>query len=234
MTAMPKLRPRNLRTLAVVALALPVVMGPGRCGFVLDYTETLLITEKLDRVVLGADDGSVVATMYDREATLLKRHTFTFEPSLETVSNVVEDGALQLEARCKYEGNCRFDHMFELPLGIAVEIEMLDSQISLGYIDSDIDVKFASGWFKGVQLAAPNFNLELELGDVTAEFVAPPESVVIAVGEGDVELKVPAGSYRCVFAAGGEVDDSGVTCDDAATAVLDVQVETGDLKVEAI
>jgi hypothetical protein len=108
--------------------------------------------------VLGADDGSIVATMYDREATLLKRHTFGFEPSLGTVSNAVEDGALKLEARCKYEGNCRFDHMLELPLGIAFEVDMLDSQISLGYLDSDITVAFTSGWFKGVRPRVPELH----------------------------------------------------------------------------
>lgn len=234
MTTMPKTPRHNLAALAVAVLALPVVMGPGRCGFALDYTETLLITDEIDRLVLGVDDGSVVATMYDREATLLKRHTFAFEPSLDTVSNDVEDGALKLEARCKYEGNCRFDHMFELPLGVAITITMLDSQISLGYIDSDIDVKFESGWFKGVRLASPNFDLTLTTGDVTVDFAAPPASVTIAVEEGDVALELPAGEYRCALAAGGAVASDGITCSDAAAAVLDVKVTTGDITVTGI
>ncbi len=221
----------NLASLAVAVLALPVVMGPGKCGFVLDFTETVLITDKIDRVTLGVDDGSIVATMYDREATLLKRHTFGFEPSLGLVSNAVEDGVLKLEARCKYEGNCRFDHMFELPLGVAFEVDMLDSQISLGYIDSDIDINFTSGWFKGVRLAAPNFTLSLGTGDITVDFAAAPEAVTIALAEGDVALEVPAGPYRCVFSASGAVDNTGVTCDDAAPAVLDIQVQAGNITV---
>jgi hypothetical protein len=231
---MPKISRHNLASLAVALLALPVVMGPGRCGFVLDYTETMLITDEIDRVVLGVDDGSVVATMYDREATLLKRHTFTFEPSLETVSDEVEDGVLTLEARCKYEGNCRFDHMLELPLGIAIDITMLDSQISLGYIDSDIDVKFESGWFKGVRLASPNFDLSLTTGDVTVDFAAPPASVTIAVEEGDVAVELPAGAYRCALEAGGAVENDGITCDDAAPALLDIKVRAGDITVTGI
>ncbi len=230
---MPTYSTRHLASVAVAVLALPVVMGPGRCGFVLDFTESMLITDELDRVVLGVDDGSVVATMYDREATVLKRHTFGFEPSLGVVSNAVEDGVLTLEARCKYAGNCSFDHMFELPLGIAFEVAMADAQISLGYFDSDIDVDFRSGWFKGVRLSSPSFTLTLATGDVTVDFAAPPEAVRIVVQEGEVEVEVPAGAYRCALAAAaGEVTTAGITCDDAAAAVLDVEVQLGDIKVK--
>ena len=221
---------------AVVALlVLPVVMGPGRCGFILDYTETFLFADEIERVVLGADDGSIVATMYERGAILLKRHTFGFEPSVGSVTEAVEDGVLTLEARCKYEDNCRFDHMFELPLGIALEISMADAQISLGYIDSDIEVAFETGWFEGVRLAAPNFTLALAAGDVTVDFAAPPETVTIAVQTGDVVLAVPTGAYRCVFAAAvGKASTTGITCDDAAAAVLDVEVQVGDIVVRGV
>lgn len=231
----PTHRPRrHLGAVAVALLALPVTMGPGRCGFVLDFTETMLITEQIDRVVLGVDDGSIVATAYDREATLLKRHTFGFEPSLGVASSEVVDGVLQLEARCKYAGNCRFDHMFELPLGVGFEVTMADSQISLGYIDADIDVTFETGWFKGVRLESPNFTLALTTGDVTVDFAAQPETVTISVQEGNVALELPAGEYRCVIAASGAVTNDGITCSDAATAVLDVEATAGDITVKGI
>ncbi|MFY0539145.1 hypothetical protein [Nannocystis pusilla] len=58
--------------------------------------------------------------------------------------------------------------------------------------------------------------------------------MMVDLGEGDVDLKVPAGSYRCNFASdAGEVTRSGITCDDAAAAVLDVQVGRGDITVTA-
>jgi hypothetical protein len=58
--------------------------------------------------------------------------------------------------------------------------------------------------------------------------------VTLAVGAGDVTIEVPTGTYRCVLSAGGTVDTTGITCDDAAPAVLDVQVEAGDLKVTGL
>lgn len=234
-TVMPLSTSLRLSTAAIAVLCLPITMGPGRCGFVLDFTETILITEDAHRVELGVDDGSVIATMYDREAVLIKRHTFGFEPSVGIESAEVIDGVLEMEARCKYEGNCRFDHMFELPYGIDFAVTMADSQISLGYFDSDIEVDFESGWFKGVRLESPHFTLALTTGDVTVDFAAAPESVAITVGEGDVKLELPVGAYKCsLSSAAGEVTNTGITCDDAATATLAVKVETGAITVVGV
>ena len=240
MTAMHKLSGisiismRRLGSVAVAVLALPVVMGPGKCGFVLDFTETALISDKIDKIVLGVDDGTVDATMYDREATLLKRHTFAFEPSigeLTSLQGATEDGTLTLEARCKYEGNCSFDHLFELPLGISLEISMVTALIRIGYISGDVDITFATGSFKGVRLAAPNFTLTAETAEITADYATAPQTVTIAIDDGEVTLEVPAGEYRCALTAGGKVTNTGITCNDAAAAVLDVQVGAGDITV---
>ncbi len=215
--------------------ALPAVMAPGRCGFALDYTETILVTDPVERVVLGVDDGSVVATEYDRAATLLKRHTFAWEPSIGDVEWTVEDGVLALAARCKYEGNCRFDHMLELPLDVAFEIAMKDAQISLGYVGGDIEVDFATGWFRGVRLRSANVAIALDAGDVSLDFAAAPATVAVDLGAGDVVVELPAGAYRCALVTdAGATTTTGVTCDDAAAAVLDVRVGAGDITVTGL
>lgn len=221
------------RRLVPVLLALPVLMAPGRCGFAIDHTETILIPDSVQRIVLEVDDGSVIATSYPREAVMVKRHTFGYEPSVETVAHRLEDdGVLRFEARCKYEGNCTFDHLFETPVGISFEIAMKSSQISLGYIDGDIDVDFETGWFKGIRLESPSTIIKLDAGDISLDHAVAPESVVVELGDGSVELAVPPGSYQCNFDAGGEVDTAAeVVCDDAATAVLDITVATGDITV---
>lgn len=220
------------RTTAALLLALPCLMAPGRCGFALDFSETFLVTDAFDRVVLGADDGSFIATVYDRSAALLKRHTFGFEPSLGDLTWSVEDSALELEARCKYEGNCRFDHMLELPLGVAFDITMKDARVSIGYADGDIVLDLESGWFRGVRLRSANVAVELGEGDVTIDLAEPPETLAVDVEEGTVSVTVPPGTYRCVLSTGdGDVKTSGVTCDEAAASVLDVSVAVGDIDV---
>lgn len=222
---------RRLRPAAMVLVALPVLMAPGRCGFALDYSNTFLITEDIERIVIRADDGLVIATAYERDATLFKRHVFAWEPSLYEPTHGVEDDALECEARCKYEGNCRFDFMFETPPHVGYDIEMKDTRVSLGYTSGDISVVATSGWFQGVQLQSKRVDLDYGDGDVELELIAAPESVSIVVATGDVLLSVPAGSYRCDFTASGDADVEGVTCDDAAEAVLTVTADGGDISV---
>jgi len=223
---------RRLLPAVVAALALPAAMAPGRCGFIVDFTESLLFPETIDRVVLDADDGSMIAVAYTRTSTMLKRHTYGFEPSLGQVSNTVTDGTLELDAHCKYEGNCTFDHMFELPLGVSFEISMLHAEMALGYISGDIEAAFESGWFKGVRLESQNLHIALDDGDITSDHAVAPASVTIELGTGTVDLTVPPGSYVCRLDSGkGDVKTDGITCDDAADAILDVQVGTGDITI---
>lgn len=226
----------RLRSAGLVVLALPALMAPGRCGFVIDYTETVLFPEEIQRVVIDADDGSVIATSYEREAALLKRHTFGFEPSLGLVQQTVDDdGTLLLAAHCKYEGNCSFDHMLEVSLGVGFDITMKHSEIRLGYIQGDIAADFDSGLFEGVRLESPNVDITLPLGDITLDHAVAPASVTIEVDDGSVALTLPpGGSYQCNLDAGGAVavDASSITCDAAAEAVLDITVKSGDITVK--
>jgi hypothetical protein len=225
---------RRLRSVAVLLAALPVLMAPGKCGFALDYSNTFLITEDIDRIVIRADDGLVLATAYEREATLFKRHVFAWEPSLYEPTHGVEDDALACEARCKYEGNCRFDFMFETPPHVAYDIEMKDTRVSLGYTTGDITVQATSGWFHGVQLRSRRVDLDYGDADVELELLEVPESVAISVATGDVLLSVPAGTYRCELTASGDTAVDGVTCDDSADALLVINADAGEISVTGV
>ncbi len=224
-------RRHRLLPLLVAFAALPATMGPGRCGFALDYTETYLITDEIDRVVLAIDDGSVISTSYERDALLLKRHVFAFEPSLETAEHEVDGRDLKLEARCKYDGNCSFDHMFETPPAVDFDITLDEGWIDLGYTRGDIVVDGRSVWFRGVQLGSRTVEVALEEGDVDVELISPPALVDVAVTTGDVTLTVPAGAYRCDFTAGGAVRNDGVTCDETAAESLRITVGAGTITV---
>lgn len=227
-------RSTRLVSALLALVALPATMGPGRCGFALDYTETYLITDPIDRVVLAADDGTVVSTSYERDALLLKRHVFAFEPSLEVADHAVGDRQLTLEAHCKYEGNCSFDHMFETPPAVGFDITMDEARVDLGYTLGDIAVTARSGRFHGVQLGSQQVDIDYDEGKVELELIAVPALVSVRVGVGSVVVTVPAGSYACSFAASGELTQTGITCDDGAASALDLAVETGDLRVEGV
>ncbi|MFY0539149.1 hypothetical protein [Nannocystis pusilla] len=228
---MPTSRHR-LVSAAVAVLALPVAMGPGRCGFISDFTETFLFTEEIDRIVLNTDDGNIDAVAYDREGIFIRRHSFGYLRSFLDPVERVDGTDLMLDVHCKFEGNCEYDHMMEIPLGVALDITMSHALIDMGYVDSALEMTFETGYFYGVRLATPTFALTAEEADVDAEFVVAPETLTITLGTGDVVLQLPAGSYACnLDAAAGAVDLDGVTCDDAAAAILDVQVEDGDITI---
>lgn len=219
----------------IVAVCLPAFVGAGTCGLVLDFTETFLVTDPVDRIVIVTDDGNIDATAYERDAILLKRHTFGFEASLGKPSFDVTDGVASYEVHCKFAHKCTFDHMFELPFGIAFDITMAQANIDIGYTDGDIAADFDEGQFKGVRLASPRVEIAADSADVDIDWTVVPESVSIDLGRGEVILEVPAGEYRCTLdAESGEVTLQGVSCLDTATAVLDVRVGDGNILVMGI
>lgn len=211
-------------------LALPALMAPGTCAFGLDYTETFLINDPIERVEITVDRGNIDALAWDRQGIVLKRHTFGFQRNLGVAVMEVVDDVLHLELRCVQDGPCTSDHLFELPYGIGFDIDLADGYCSLGYVDRDIAANVGAGLFRGVRLTAPNVSLTAGLVEVDLDFAAPPESVTIDLEEGDVLLAVPPGAYRCEFTTDGAIE-VGVECDDAAAAALSIRVGRGAITV---
>jgi hypothetical protein len=228
--------PMHPRHLALGALVLAATMLEGcHCGIALDYTETFLVTDPVEHIVITVDDGTIDAVSYDRDTILFKRHTFAFENTLESPSFSVEDGVLDSEGHCKNnDDDCSFDHLLELPSGIGFDITMDHAGIDMGHIDGSITATFNSGHFRGNRLAAPQLEVSAPSAAIDVDFAAVPESVVIDLDRGDVSLWLPTGEYQCLLdSTNGEVtvEGDGIVCDDAATAVLDVHLRVGDIFV---
>lgn len=232
---MPSKPMRPTRHLASGALVLALTMLKGcLCGLSQDYTETFIVTDPVERIVIVVEDGTIDAVAYDRDAILFKRHTFAFENILETPSFSVEDGVLHSEGHCKDNNDhCSFDHLLELPYGIGFDITMDHAGIAMAHIDGDITATFNSGHFRGNRLAAPQLEISAPSAGIDADFAAIPESIVIDLDRGDVTLSLPAGEYQCLLDAprGEATVEGGVVCNAAAAAVLDVHVGAGDIFV---
>lgn len=232
--ASTQMRSRHHLALGALVLATATLEGC-HCGLALDYTETFLVTDPVERIVIDVDDGTIDAVSYGRDQILFKRHVFAFENTLEDPTFSVEDGVLHSEGHCKRnDDDCSFDHLLELPRGIDFDVTMDYAGIDMGHIDGSIAATFNSGYFRGNRLAAPQLELSASSAEVDAEFAVAPESLVIDFDRGEVALWLPAGAYRCQLdSASGEVtvEGDGVVCDDAATAVLDVQLGAGDIFV---
>ncbi|HWB75011.1 MAG TPA: hypothetical protein VG755_08640 [Nannocystaceae bacterium] len=220
----------------LVVAALPLLMG-SRCGITFDFTETFLVTDPVHLIVLDVDNGNLDAVAYDRPAILLKRHTFGFEGQLKDPVFTVEDGVATYEGHCKPEKRdrkpiCSFDHMFELPFGVAFDVKLLEAHIDVGYLDADFKGEFETGDFTGVRLSVPALELTAHSAEIDAHYAGIPESITIDIDEGDVVLALPAGDYRCSFDADDVTNDSGaIVCNDAAMAVLDIRVGDGAITI---
>lgn len=199
-----------------------------------DSTSTRLVHEPIHLFEIVVDRGSIDAVSYDRKVITLKRHVFGFTSQLGPSEETIKDGVLRFEAHCIGTDHCTWDHMLELPPGVGFNVRYTsEAVLDFGRIDRDITAEFESGRFGGSRLASPHLTITADSADVVLDFAAVPEAVTIDLGDGDVELAVPAGSYRCTIAsdAGKLTIADEVVCDDAATAVLDVQLGSGDIKV---
>ncbi len=223
---------RRIVHFAAVLATLPFV-GAAYCGPSVDYTETYLITDPIDRIEIDVDEGTLDAVAYPRVALLLKRHTFGFERVLNPADYSVQDGVIHFSASCSKPDVCSFDHMIEAPLGIKYDVLMEEGLIDVGYIDGDITVELDSGWMRGIRLASPRYSFTATEADLELDFAAAPESLEIDLDRGDVELSLPTGSYRCDIDVPGDATFAGapVVCDDAATAVIGVRIGDGSLEI---
>lgn len=201
-----------------------------------DFTTTRLVHEPIDMFEIVVDRGSIDAISYDRSAISLKRHTFGFSSQLGEAVETIEDGVLRFEAHCIGTDHCTWDHMLELSPGIGFDVQYkTEAVLDFGRIDGDIKAQFEHGRFGGSRLMSENLTISADSADVVADFAAAPKAVTIELGDGSVALALPAGSYRCAIDSdAGEVKIADeIACDDAAAAVLDVQLGSGDITVSA-
>lgn len=223
----------RLARASIAVLALPLLTA-AYCGPSVDYTETYLITDPVDRIEIDVDEGTVDAVAYDRVAILLKRHTFGFERVLDPADYSVEDGVIHFSASCSKPDVCSFDHMIEAPFGIDYDLHMDEGFLDLGYIDGDFTAEIGSGRMRGIQLATPTYSFTADDADLDLEFAIAPTSVAIDIGDGDVEIELPAGTYRCEIDAPGSDAFDGIICDDAAAALLDIRIGSGSLAIDGV
>jgi len=218
--------------LPMAALALISLLSTA-CGVIIyDTTSRVLILEPVERMVFDSDGGTIEVYAFDRTAISLFYHLTGFETSIADIGHVVEGDALRAFFACDGDQLCAADYYCEVPLGTAIEIDA-DGAIKLTGVDAPVVASVKTGDVEGVGLRSPDLDLTVETGAVTLAWSSPPVAVQIGVTTGDVTLTIPAGSYRCNLAtANGTVEMPGITCDPAAAGVLEIDVQTGDIRVE--
>jgi hypothetical protein len=213
---------RGRQALAVAAL-LPC-LGGAICGDIyVDYTQRTLVVDDVSAIDLDIDRGSAEVFAFDRNGVVLSKYVSSFADSVESGFEIDGD-RLEILGDCTNDRKCAVSWYAEIPFGTAVSAAIPNGPLKISGVDAPIDVEVGEG-FEGALLRAPELDVVVDEGDVTIELIAAPERVAIEVGEGEVDLAVPAGTYRCeLSSADGEITTEDIVCEDAATSTLTVAI----------
>jgi hypothetical protein len=210
---------------------LPMLGGAAVCGVALvDITQRDLILEPVETIDFDVDSGAVEVYASDRNGISLFSYMVGSLYDIGDVGFYLEGDHLDVVTVCERTDFCNVNWYAEVMLGTSVDVRTGNGAVKLSGVDAPITAEVVGGGFDGVELRAPTLEIDVEEGDVAIEWLEPPTSAAITVGTGAVSLTLPEGSYRCDLAtAEGEVVTTGITCDDASTNLVHVDVEAGDI-----
>ena len=224
----------RLRSL-VPACVPALLLGGAACGVVLtDLAQRDLVVEPAERMTVLSEGGGVEVYAYDRNGINL---FYYMRGSFKDIGDIgyqfSEDGTtLEVQSICDRDDFCDVSWFIEIPtnVGTAVEVETHRGGAKLTGIVGDVVADVSGGGFDGVALRSDGLDVVIEAGDAVIEMLEPPTSLLLDVGEGNVELTLPPGSYRCeLTTSDGEVDETDVACDPMAMALVQVTVDVGDI-----
>jgi hypothetical protein len=213
-----------------IVLALPM-LGGSICGEVLaDISQRELILEPVAEITFEVDSGSVEVYAFNRNGISLFYYLIGSLHDIGVVDWALVQDRLDVVSACDDLDHCNVNWYAEIAFGTGVDVVTHIGGVKITGVDGPITADVSGGGFDGVHLRAPTLDLTVEAGDATIETLVVPTSARISVGEGNVQLTLPPGTYACELdTADGMVDTTGVTCDATATAIIHVDVEVGDI-----
>ncbi|MCA9708938.1 MAG: hypothetical protein KDK70_24040 [Myxococcales bacterium] len=215
------------------------------------HSEQVTVDEPIHAVVVDNGVGDVTVRTHDEPGARVEADLFGDDPSEPWLR--VEDGVLRVDASCK--GCCGADLVLTVPATAALTVELgvgdLDvvglqgaadlrvstGDMTLGQLGGPLVLHVDTGEIEGEALEGAEATAHVGTGDVSLAYgpQAALESVTVDVGVGEVDLRVPAGSYDLHLDSGvGDVDVAGLQHGGGAQPRIQVDVGTGDIDVHGI
>jgi hypothetical protein len=223
-------RLRWWRALPLV-LTLPMLGGAGICGVVLvDIAQRDLILDPVDRITFEADHGDVEVFSFDRNGISLFYYMVGSLYDIGETGHRINGRTLDVMSLCEHDDFCNVSWYAEVMPATAVDVIANGGAVKLTGVDAPITADVSGGGFDGVGLRAPTLDIGVDAGDINLDYAATPTAVTVVLGEGNVTVTLPPGTYRCELAsAEGEIDSTGVTCDPMAASVVHIEIDSGDI-----
>jgi hypothetical protein len=176
-------------------------------------TETRIVTEPVQSLVLETDAGSVEVV---RGPRLVLRETTSYRGTgaAPRPDHQLSGGVLTVES--PHCNSCATTFRVELPAGIALRASS------------------EAGHVSGEGLAVPELRLRSDAGDVTAGLTTTPSLIGVQSDAGDISVTVPPGRYAVdTDTDTGDEDVTGIVNDPQAPNRITAQTDAGDVKISA-
>ncbi|MFI6153355.1 hypothetical protein ACIBCA_11740 [Kitasatospora sp. NPDC051170] len=222
------------RVLGAVAITAGVVLGMQGClPFGSDREERTVeygVSGQVRELVVETENGgAVVAGGGDSVRVSEKWRWKGSEPS---ATHEVKDGVLTLRYSCEA---CGIGYTVHVPSSVKVRVKAENGGARLSGLAGEVDASVENGGVEATGLTGPKVRMHADNGGVKAEFTAAPAEVEATVGNGGVQLKVPAGEAYAVDArakVGGTA--VGIPSQAGAAHRLTARAETGGVSVGAV
>lgn len=198
----------------------------------LDYWESFEVSPvaPLTRLDIDVDAGAVEVVAADVDTVQVERHVQGWRGGISLESRVDGD-TLTLSARCDTMLTCKVDMRVLVPAGVDVSAAVSSGALTLDGLGGVVDASVGRGELLGRSVVADELALAVADGSLDLRLDEAPAQLTVAVGTGDVRVRLPAGPYRAdLDAPGGLTFVSDVEVGDVGPRV-DVTVAHGDLSL---
>jgi hypothetical protein len=187
---------------------------------------------------LANDDGSVAFRRSSAASTVSVTYTEHYGLKKPTVKGRTTSAGVQLSAHCSNflrADYCSVDYVVSVPTGAAVKVNMGDGGVALDGVDGSIDVSAGDGHISGKDLTSPRLSVTGGDGSVSLQWASAPTHVKVSIGDGSLDITVPAGSgpYAITRDQGDGSTDVAVAEDPKATRSMVLRMGDGSLAVRA-
>lgn len=216
-------------------------------------TESIQEPGPIVRIEIDLDAGDVTIASTGASEGVRGSVESRWSEGTPEVLHYVQEGVLHIIGRCDtFALTCRTDVMLEVDASVGVGVSTGRGAMVVSGVNGDVEgviddgpidlmdvggvvfVETGNGAIRGSGLTGAVIDARTDSGTVELHLLTRPERLVARTEAGDVNLLVPAGTYRIQAAApSGELVLGDDLQDDAASAfVIVAQTQNGNIRIE--
>lgn len=185
--------------LARGGLTCVIVLALMGCGSGQKEMTRRVFEDRVDRVAVSVERNEVHVFGSDQtRGAVIDRWTQSGDAYRE-LGEAQEGDRVDIVASCERAGECRARYDLALAKSTRVDVAMQQGDLGLYHLGSEVRAAVGHGSIVGKHLTARHVELELGRGRIDVIMADRPQLLVVRIDEGNVNLVMPPGRYRCEF-----------------------------------